>query len=52
MKILKTVIKIIGSFFNQNPHNKVGHSDTPCYECIKRGGVCQPECEKRIRSER
>jgi len=23
--------------------------DRPCFECIKRGGVCNPQCEKRTR---
>jgi hypothetical protein len=22
--------------------------NVPCFECIKRGGVCNPLCEKRI----
>ena len=22
--------------------------NAPCFECIKRGGVCNPQCEKRI----
>jgi hypothetical protein len=26
------------------------NNDQPCFECIKRGGVCQPQCEKRTRS--
>jgi len=25
------------------------HKNTPCFKCIKRGGICQPGCEKRIR---
>jgi len=30
--------------------NNRRHKNTPCFECIKRGGICQPECEKRRRT--
>ncbi|MDR0443240.1 MAG: hypothetical protein LBH44_07540 [Treponema sp.] len=23
------------------------NNDAPCFDCIKRGGICKPECEKR-----
>jgi len=29
--------------------NNRWHKNTPCFECIKRGGICQPECERRTR---
>jgi len=29
--------------------NNRRHDDTPCFDCIKRGGICQPECERRRR---
>jgi len=42
-----TLVEIFSSIFNKNPHSKVSHKNTPCYECIKRGGICQPQCKKR-----
>jgi len=39
---LKKLIKLLmGRPDNQRQNN------APCFECIKRGGICQPECEKR-----
>jgi len=23
------------------------NNNEPCFECIKAGGICQPQCEKR-----
>ena len=34
---------LIGWFYNRR------HNNPPCFDCIKRGGVCQPQCAKRTR---
>jgi hypothetical protein len=45
-RFLICIKKLIGRINNRQDKN------TPCFECIKRGGICRPECEKRTRREK
>ena len=51
-RLKDSLVKSFSSGFYKKPHIKISHNDPPCYECIKRGGVCQPECEKRNKEEK